>query len=49
MLELLIAPVHFRNLLTHDESDAEFVNQLATYVIRALQPDTNPHDEDVQG
>lgn len=49
MLELLIAPVHFRNLLTHDESDAEFVKQLATYVIRALQPGTDAHDEDIQG
>lgn len=48
-IELLIAPIHFRNLITHEESDAEFANQLATYVVRALQPGSDPHHEDVQG
>ena len=37
-IELLIAPIHFRNLLTRQQSDAEFANQLATCVIRALEP-----------
>jgi AcrR family transcriptional regulator len=37
-IELLIAPIHFRNLLTHEQIDAEFAGQLATYVMRALQP-----------
>jgi AcrR family transcriptional regulator len=37
-IELLIAPIHFRNLLTREGSDAELAGQLATYVIRALQP-----------
>jgi AcrR family transcriptional regulator len=43
-IELLIAPIHFRNLLTGDPTDAEFAGQLATYVIRALQPPgVDPH------
>jgi AcrR family transcriptional regulator len=43
-IELLIAPIHFRNLLTHQQVDAEFAEQLATYVIRALQsPGGKPH------
>jgi len=37
-IELLIAPIHFRNLLTHERTDAEFAKRLATYVVRALQP-----------
>jgi AcrR family transcriptional regulator len=37
-IELLIAPIHFRNLLTRERIDAEFAKQLVTYVIRALQP-----------
>lgn len=37
-IELLIAPIHFRNLLTHERTDDEFATQLATYVVRALQP-----------
>lgn len=37
-IELLIAPIHFRKLLTHERLDAEFARGLATYVIRALQP-----------
>jgi AcrR family transcriptional regulator len=37
-IELLIAPIHFRNLLTHEQTDVKFASQLATYVIRALQP-----------
>ena len=40
-IELLIAPMHFRNLLTHEPMDAEFASQLATYVVRALQPVAN--------
>jgi AcrR family transcriptional regulator len=36
-VELLIAPIHFRNLLTREPVDAEFASQLATYVIRALE------------
>lgn len=36
-IELLIAPIHFRNLLTHEPMGAEFASQLATYVVRALQ------------
>jgi AcrR family transcriptional regulator len=36
-IELLIAPIHFRNLLTGERIDAEFAGQLATYVVRALQ------------
>jgi AcrR family transcriptional regulator len=35
-IELLIAPIHFRNLLTREKSDAEFAGQLASYVIRAI-------------
>jgi AcrR family transcriptional regulator len=41
-IELLIAPIHFRNLLTREGSDAELAGQLATYVIRALQPAGGP-------
>jgi len=41
-IELLIAPIHFRNLLTRERSDAELADQLATYVIRALQPAGEP-------
>jgi AcrR family transcriptional regulator len=41
-IELLIAPIHFRNLLTREGSDAELADQLATYVIRALQPAGGP-------
>jgi AcrR family transcriptional regulator len=37
-LEMLIAPIHFRNLLTRERTDTEFAGQLATYVIRALKP-----------
>jgi len=37
-IELLIAPIHFRNLLTWERIDAEFADKLATYVIRALRP-----------
>jgi AcrR family transcriptional regulator len=37
-IELLIAPIHFRNLLTREGSDAELADRLATYVIRALHP-----------
>ena len=37
-IELLIAPIHFRNLLTHERLDAKFASGLATYVIRAFQP-----------
>ncbi|WP_431970500.1 TetR/AcrR family transcriptional regulator [Nocardia sp. bgisy134] len=37
-IELLIAPIHFRNLLTGDHPDAEFVDHLVAHVIRALQP-----------
>jgi AcrR family transcriptional regulator len=40
-IELLIAPIHFRNLLTHERTDAEFAEQLATYVVRALPPGAN--------
>jgi AcrR family transcriptional regulator len=36
-IELLIAPIHFRNLLTHEPVDAEFAGRLASYVVRALQ------------
>jgi AcrR family transcriptional regulator len=36
-IELLIAPIHFRTLLTGGRTDAEFAQQLATYVVRALQ------------
>jgi AcrR family transcriptional regulator len=39
IIELLIAPIHFRNLLTREHSDAELAEQLAKYAIRALQPD----------
>jgi AcrR family transcriptional regulator len=35
-IELLIAPIHFRHLLTREKSDAEFAGQLASYVIRAI-------------
>jgi AcrR family transcriptional regulator len=42
-IELLIAPIHFRNLLTQEQVDAEFAGRIATYVIRALQrPDGHP-------
>jgi len=41
-IELLIAPIHFRNLLTREGSDAELADQLATYVVRALQPARGP-------
>jgi AcrR family transcriptional regulator len=41
-IELLIAPIHFRNLLTGERTDAEVANQFATYVIRALQPSGGP-------
>ena len=42
-IELLIAPIHFRNLLTHEQLDAEFAGHLAAYVIRALQrPEGHP-------
>jgi AcrR family transcriptional regulator len=44
-LELLIAPIHFRNLLTGEQTDAGFAGQLATYVIRAFQPGTPPKSE----
>ena len=37
-MELFIAPIHFRNLLTRERSCTEFADQLATYVIRALRP-----------
>ncbi|WP_433526829.1 TetR/AcrR family transcriptional regulator [Nocardia pseudovaccinii] len=37
-IELLIAPIHFRHLLTRQPADAEFVDQLATHVICALRP-----------
>ncbi|MEU1998786.1 TetR/AcrR family transcriptional regulator [Nocardia gamkensis] len=37
-LELLIAPIHFRHFLTREPADAEFAAELATRVIRALQP-----------
>jgi AcrR family transcriptional regulator len=40
-IELLIAPIHFRNLLTRERIDAEFASQVATYVIRALQSGTD--------
>jgi len=43
-IELLIAPIHFRNLLTHEQADAEFAGQLAKYVIRAFRlPEEHPH------
>jgi AcrR family transcriptional regulator len=42
-IELLIAPIHFRNLLTHEQIDAEFASQLATYVIHALKPGADAH------
>jgi AcrR family transcriptional regulator len=38
-IELLIAPIHFRNLLTREASDDHFADQLATYVVRALRPE----------
>jgi AcrR family transcriptional regulator len=41
-IELLIAPIHFRNLLTRAGGDAALADQLATYVIRALQPAGGP-------
>ncbi|WP_254902509.1 TetR/AcrR family transcriptional regulator [Mycobacterium simiae] len=41
-IELLIAPIHFRNLLTWEPIDAALADQLATYVVRALRPDGNP-------
>jgi AcrR family transcriptional regulator len=38
-LELLIAPIHFRNLLTRQHCDAEFADQLAGHVVRAMSRD----------
>ncbi|BBX83984.1 TetR family transcriptional regulator [Mycolicibacterium aubagnense] len=37
-MELLIAPIHFRNLLAFEKVDAAFAENLAAYVVRALQP-----------
>ncbi|MFI2477536.1 TetR/AcrR family transcriptional regulator [Nocardia xishanensis] len=45
-IELLIAPIHFRNLLTGDRPDAEFVDHLVTHVIRALRPGDDGRAED---
>jgi AcrR family transcriptional regulator len=41
-IELLIAPIHFRNLLTREPIDARLAHQLATYVIRAMRPTADP-------
>lgn len=37
-IEVLIAPIHFRNMLTGEHLDAELADQLADFVTRALQP-----------
>ena len=43
-IELLIAPIHFRNLLTREDSNAELASQLARYVIRGLESrERQPH------
>ncbi|MGW6725888.1 TetR/AcrR family transcriptional regulator [Nocardia sp. NPDC055029] len=38
-LELLIGPLHLRTTLTRQPAGADFVDQLASHVVRALQPD----------
>jgi AcrR family transcriptional regulator len=47
-IELLIAPIHFRNLLTREPIDTRLANQLATHVIRAMRP-TADVDVDTAG
>jgi AcrR family transcriptional regulator len=37
-MELLIAPIHFRNVFTFEHIDVGFAAELAAYVVRALQP-----------
>ncbi|MET8426049.1 hypothetical protein [Nocardia sp. NPDC004860] len=37
-LEPLIAPIHFRAMLTREPADADYIDRLAGYVTRALGP-----------
>ncbi|MGW4124075.1 TetR/AcrR family transcriptional regulator [Nocardia sp. NPDC004711] len=41
-LELLIAPIHFRAMLTREPADTDYIDRLAGYVTRALGPDPAP-------
>ena len=42
-VELLVGPIHFRNLLTREQLDAGYAGRLAGYVVRALQPGAESH------
>lgn len=41
-LEMLVAPIHFRTLLTHQPLDTTLPRQLAELVVKALGPNTSP-------